>query len=121
MFETRQLILTESSIQQLLSHFQVEGGYIQNSCVLEEFTEDCFNDYGSGWFLSIICFDDPCCQLELSKIAKDTWISGYLIESALTAGLISVGVDVTLVGPMPTPAVPMLIHQTVLQFNCSHG
>lgn len=42
-------------------------------------------------------------------IAKDTRLSGYLIEPALTAGFISVGMDVILVGPMPTPAVPMLI------------
>ncbi|CAL7960823.1 phosphoglucosamine mutase [Alphaproteobacteria bacterium] len=42
-------------------------------------------------------------------IAKDTRLSGYLIEPALTAGLVAVGVDVTLVGPMPTPAVSMLI------------
>ena len=42
-------------------------------------------------------------------IAKDTRLSGYIIESALTAGLASVGVNVTLVGPMPTASVPMLI------------
>lgn len=42
-------------------------------------------------------------------IAKDTRLSGYMFESAITAGLISAGVDVVLVGPMPTPAVPMLI------------
>jgi phosphoglucosamine mutase len=42
-------------------------------------------------------------------IAKDTRLSGYLIEPALTSGFISVGVDVILVGPMPTPAVSMLI------------
>ncbi len=42
-------------------------------------------------------------------IAKDTRLSGYMIESALTAGFISVGIDVMLVGPMPTPAVSMLI------------
>ena len=41
-------------------------------------------------------------------IGKDTRLSGYLIESALTAGFISVGMDVVLVGPMPTPAVAML-------------
>ncbi|NDF11670.1 MAG: phosphoglucosamine mutase [Proteobacteria bacterium] len=40
-------------------------------------------------------------------IGKDTRISGYLIEPALTAGFISVGIDVVLVGPMPTPAVAM--------------
>lgn len=42
-------------------------------------------------------------------IAKDTRISGYMLEPALTSGFISVGMDVILVGPMPTPAVPMLI------------
>ncbi len=42
-------------------------------------------------------------------IAKDTRLSGYLIEPALTAGFISVGMDVVLVGPMPTPAVAMLV------------
>lgn len=42
-------------------------------------------------------------------IAKDTRLSGYIIESALTAGLAAVGVNVTLVGPMPTASVPMLI------------
>ncbi len=41
-------------------------------------------------------------------IAKDTRLSGYLIEPALTAGFISVGMDVVLVGPMPTPAVALL-------------
>jgi len=42
-------------------------------------------------------------------IAKDTRLSGYLLEPALTAGFISVGMDVVLVGPMPTPAVAMLV------------
>lgn len=42
-------------------------------------------------------------------IAKDTRLSGYMLEPALTAGFIAVGVDVILVGPMPTPSVPMLI------------
>jgi phosphoglucosamine mutase len=41
-------------------------------------------------------------------IGKDTRLSGYMIEPALTAGFISVGMDVTLVGPMPTPAIAML-------------
>lgn len=41
-------------------------------------------------------------------IAKDTRLSGYMIEPALTAGFIAVGMDVVLVGPMPTPAVSML-------------
>jgi phosphoglucosamine mutase len=41
-------------------------------------------------------------------IGKDTRLSGYMVESALTAGLVSVGMDVALVGPLPTPAVAML-------------
>src|SRR5690554_3163306 len=41
-------------------------------------------------------------------IGKDTRRSGYMIESALTAGFTSVGMDVFLLGPMPTPAVAML-------------
>ncbi|MCK4939329.1 MAG: phosphoglucosamine mutase, partial [Rhodospirillaceae bacterium] len=41
-------------------------------------------------------------------IGKDTRISGYMIEQALTAGFVSCGMDVILVGPMPTPAVAML-------------
>ncbi|MGD9538029.1 MAG: phosphoglucosamine mutase [Alphaproteobacteria bacterium] len=41
-------------------------------------------------------------------IGKDTRLSGYLIEPALTAGFIAVGMDVVLVGPLPTPAVAML-------------
>jgi phosphoglucosamine mutase len=41
-------------------------------------------------------------------IGKDTRVSGYMMESALEAGLSSAGVDVLLVGPMPTPAVAYL-------------
>lgn len=41
-------------------------------------------------------------------IGKDTRLSGYMLEAALEAGFTSVGMDVVLVGPMPTPAVAML-------------
>jgi phosphoglucosamine mutase len=41
-------------------------------------------------------------------IGKDTRLSGYMIETALVAGFTSVGMDVLLFGPMPTPAVAML-------------
>ena len=44
----------------------------------------------------------------LAVIGKDTRLSGYLIEPALTAGFISVGMDVVLLGPLPTPAVGVL-------------
>jgi phosphoglucosamine mutase len=41
-------------------------------------------------------------------IGKDTRLSGYMLEQALTAGFLSVGVDVFLLGPIPTPAVGFL-------------
>ena len=41
-------------------------------------------------------------------VGKDTRLSGYMIENALVAGFTSVGMDVLLLGPMPTPAVAML-------------
>jgi phosphoglucosamine mutase len=41
-------------------------------------------------------------------IGKDTRLSGYMIEPALTAGFVGAGMDVTLLGPLPTPAVAML-------------
>ena len=42
-------------------------------------------------------------------ISKDTRLSGYLYEPLITAGFVSMGMDVILVGPLPTPAVPHLI------------
>jgi len=44
----------------------------------------------------------------VAVIGKDTRLSGYLLEPALTAGFVAVGMDVVLVGPLPTPAVAML-------------
>ena len=45
-------------------------------------------------------------------IGKDTRISGYMLESALEAGLSAAGVDVRLLGPMPTPAIAFLTRNT---------
>jgi len=45
-------------------------------------------------------------------IGKDTRISGYLLESALEAGLAAAGADVCLLGPMPTPAISVLTRET---------
>lgn len=42
-------------------------------------------------------------------IAKDTRLSGYMLESALISGFVAVGMDVMLVGPLPTPAISMLV------------
>ena len=44
-------------------------------------------------------------------IGKDTRLSGYMLESALVAGFTSVGMDVVLLGPMPTPAVALLTRE----------
>ena len=57
-------------------------------------------------------------------IGKDTRISGYMIESALESGFISAGVNVTLVGPMPTPGVAYLAkstNQAGLVISASHN
>lgn len=50
-------------------------------------------------------------------IGKDTRISGYMFESALEAGLSAAGVDVLLLGPMPTPAIAYLTRT----FHCNAG
>jgi phosphoglucosamine mutase len=53
-----------------------------------------------------------CCRngnhKQLVVIGKDTRLSGYMLEPALTAGFVTMGMDVVLVGPLPTPAVAML-------------
>src|ERR1700716_2804945 len=41
-------------------------------------------------------------------IGKDTRLSGYMLEQALSAGIMSMGVDVAMVGPLPTPAIANL-------------
>ncbi len=50
-------------------------------------------------------------------IGKDTRISGYMFESALEAGLVAAGVNVALIGPMPTPAIAYLTRT----FHCTAG
>jgi len=58
-------------------------------------------------------------------IGKDTRISGYMFESALEAGLISAGVNVGLIGPMPTPAIAYLTQtfraQAGIVISASHN
>jgi phosphoglucosamine mutase len=44
-------------------------------------------------------------------IGKDTRLSGYMMETALVAGFTSVGMDVTMTGPLPTPAIGMLVRE----------
>lgn len=50
-------------------------------------------------------------------IGKDTRLSGYLFEAALEAGFVAAGVNVSLVGPLPTPAVAYLTQR----FGCDFG
>lgn len=42
-------------------------------------------------------------------VGKDTRLSGYMLESAITSGIVSMGADAYLVGPMPTPAIAFLV------------
>ena len=51
---------------------------------------------------------DASCEHRRVVIGKDTRISGYMFESALEAGLVAAGVDVDLLGPMPTPAIAQM-------------
>ena len=59
--------------------------------------------------------DLPAGEHPVVLIGKDTRISGYMLEAALEAGLAAAGVDVCLVGPMPTPAVAYLTRALRLQ------
>jgi len=49
-----------------------------------------------------------CAHKQLVVIGKDTRLWGYMLEPALTAGFVTIGMDVVLVGPLPTPAIAML-------------
>ena len=55
---------------------------------------------------AVLRSDDP--NRNRVILGKDTRVSGYMIETALTSGLVSMGMEVFLVGPMPTPAVAHL-------------
>ncbi|MFT4614239.1 MAG: phosphoglucosamine mutase [Bacteroidia bacterium] len=61
--------------------------------------------WASGRVFARECVGDGPC---LVIIGKDTRVSGYMFESALEAGLVAAGVNVKLLGPMPTPAVALM-------------
>ncbi|AJC50534.1 phosphoglucosamine mutase [Coxiella endosymbiont of Amblyomma americanum] len=61
-----------------------------------------------GWAIGKILANN--CRTATVLIGKDTRISGYMIESALQAGLSAAGVNVKLTGPIPTPAIAYLTH-----------
>jgi phosphomannomutase len=50
-------------------------------------------------------------------IGKDTRLSGYMFESALEAGFVAAGVDVMLIGPLPTPGIAYMTQR----LSCSFG
>ena len=50
-------------------------------------------------------------------VGKDTRLSGYMFEAALEAGFVAAGVDVQLIGPLPTPGIAYLTKK----FGCSFG
>ena len=58
-----------------------------------------------GWALGTVFLKE---NTDRVLIGKDTRVSGYMFESALQAGLVSSGMNVSLLGPMPTPAIAYL-------------
>ena len=74
-----------------------------------------------GWAAGCILIEEGMSKV---LIGKDTRISGYMFESALQAGFISAGMDVTLLGPLPTPGVSYLANsnnQVGLVISASHN
>ena len=75
-----------------------------------------------GWAAGRVLGTEPKSRI---LIGKDTRISGYLLESALEAGLTAAGVNITLLGPMPTPSVAYLtrtLHaQAGIVISASHN
>ena len=74
-----------------------------------------------GWAAGSILVEEGMTKV---LIGKDTRISGYMFESALQAGFISAGMDVTLLGPLPTPGVSYLANsnnQVGLVISASHN
>ena len=74
-----------------------------------------------GWAAGSVLKEDGVSKV---LIGKDTRISGYMFESALQAGFISAGMDVTLLGPLPTPGVSYLANsnnQVGLVISASHN
>src|SRR5690625_3311511 len=77
-----------------------------------------------GWAAGKV-FAESARGRKLILIGKDTRVSGYMFESALQAGIIAAGVDVALLGPMPTPAIAYLTRtfraQAGIVISASHN
>jgi len=86
---------------ELASYFGTDG--IRGEVGIEPITADFFLKL--GWAVGSVLSEKGKSSV---VIGKDTRVSGYLFESALEAGFLSAGVDVGLLGPMPTPAIAYL-------------
>ena len=74
-----------------------------------------------GWAAGTILLEEGISRV---LIGKDTRISGYMLESALQAGFIASGMDVVLLGPLPTPGVSFLANsnkQAGVVISASHN
>tara|TARA_Y100001970_G_scaffold226510_1_gene280103 strand:- start:1088 stop:2452 length:1365 start_codon:yes stop_codon:yes gene_type:complete len=74
-----------------------------------------------GWAAGTVLLEEGITKV---LIGKDTRISGYMLESALQAGFISSGIDVILLGPLPTPGVSFLANsnkQAGVVISASHN
>ena len=85
----------------LANYFGTDG--IRGEVGIEPITADFFLKL--GWAVGSVLSEKGKSSV---VIGKDTRVSGYLFESALEAGFLSAGVDVGLLGPMPTPAIAYL-------------
>ncbi|MEJ6660104.1 MAG: phosphoglucosamine mutase [Candidatus Thioglobus sp.] len=85
----------------MANYFGTDG--IRGEVGIEPITADFFLKL--GWAVGSVLSEKGKSSV---VIGKDTRVSGYLFESALEAGFLSAGVDVGLLGPMPTPAIAYL-------------
>ena len=95
----KQILMNETPKQK--QYFGTDGirGEVGSSLINPEFV------LKLGWAIGKVLANGT--QLSV-LIGKDTRISGYLLESALEAGLSAAGTDIHLLGPMPTPAIAYL-------------
>ena len=83
-------------------------GRVGEGAISADFVLRLGNAYGHALVAEVKAGDEW--RKPLVLIGKDTRISNYMFEAALEAGLVAAGVDVQLMGPMPTPAVAHLTH-----------
>jgi phosphoglucosamine mutase len=99
-------------------YFGTDGirGRVGQGCITPEFV------LKLGWAVGQVLGNGPGSKV---LIGKDTRISGYMFESALEAGLVAAGMDIHLLGPMPTPGIAYLtrtLHAQVgIVISASHN